>query len=81
MGDNRGQSQDSRTFGPIERDLILGRAWIRYFPIDRFGIVERPSYDGLPDREAQAEAAWGGPPASYVRARSSATIHSSIARP
>jgi signal peptidase I len=81
MGDNRGQSQDSRTFGPIERDLILGRAWIRYFPIDRFGIVERPSYDGLPDREAQAEAAWSGPPASYVRAGSSATIHSSIARP
>lgn len=54
MGDNRTQSQDSRSFGPIERDLILGRAWIRYFPIDRFGIVQRPTYDGLPEREAEA---------------------------
>ncbi len=44
MGDNRPSSQDSRVFGPVDGDLILGRAWLRYFPLDRFGLVERPSY-------------------------------------
>jgi signal peptidase I len=47
MGDNRGASQDSRTFGPIAEDLILGRAWVRYFPLERIGIIERPEYPAL----------------------------------
>jgi signal peptidase I len=47
MGDNRPSSQDSRVFGPIEKDLILGRAWLRYFPLERVGIVERPEYPTL----------------------------------
>ncbi len=51
MGDNRGASQDSRVFGPVSRDSIIGRAWLRYFPLDRFGFVGRPpgGYAGLPD--------------------------------
>lgn len=48
MGDNRTVSQDSRVFGPITRDLIIGRAWLRYFPLNKIGIVQRPVYDGLP---------------------------------
>jgi signal peptidase I len=48
MGDNRPESQDSRFFGPIARDLIVGRAWLRYFPLDRIGFVDRPQYEGLP---------------------------------
>jgi signal peptidase I len=47
MGDNRPQSQDSRAFGPITDDLILGRAWLRYFPLERVGLIERPSYPAL----------------------------------
>lgn len=47
MGDNRPSSQDSRVFGPIDADLILGRAWLRYFPLDRLGLIERPSYPAL----------------------------------
>lgn len=47
MGDNRPSSQDSRVFGPVEQDLILGRAWLRYFPLERIGIIERPSYPSL----------------------------------
>ena len=47
MGDNRTVSQDSRTFGPITRDLIIGRAWLRYFPLNRIGLVRRPAYAGL----------------------------------
>ena len=37
MGDNRNRSQDSRTFGPITRDRIDGRAWFRIWPVDHFG--------------------------------------------
>ena len=47
MGDNRTVSQDSRTFGPITRNLIIGRAWLRYFPLNRIGLVRRPVYAGL----------------------------------
>jgi signal peptidase I len=47
MGDNRPSSQDSRAFGPITEDLILGRAWLRYFPLERIGLIERPSYPAL----------------------------------
>ena len=47
MGDNRPQSQDSRFFGPIDRELIVGRAWMRYFPLDRIGFMDRPEYPGL----------------------------------
>lgn len=32
LGDNRGDSEDSRVFGPVPLDLILGEAWFRYFP-------------------------------------------------
>jgi signal peptidase I len=79
MGDNRAQSQDSRFFGPIERDTIVGRAWLRYFPIDRIGFMERPAYDGLP--------ADGTPDPGAASLRrygfggSSATIQASTARP
>ena len=49
MGDNRPSSQDSRAFGPIGEDLILGRAWLRYFPLDRVGLIETPEYPTLDD--------------------------------
>jgi len=48
MGDHRTVSQDSRTFGSITRDLIIGRAWLRYFPLNRIGFVQHPVYAGLP---------------------------------
>ncbi len=47
MGDNRPHSQDSRVFGPVDQDLIIGRAWLRYFPLERIGIIERPDYPPL----------------------------------
>jgi signal peptidase I len=37
MGDNRGNSQDSRFFGPIDEDLIVGRAFVRIYPLDDIG--------------------------------------------
>ena len=47
MGDNRPSSQDSRVFGPVDEELMLGRAWLRYFPLERIGIIERPEYPAL----------------------------------
>jgi signal peptidase I len=47
MGDHRSNSADSRNFGPVEDDQIIGRAWLRYWPLDTFGILPAPSYPGL----------------------------------
>lgn len=35
MGDNRIDSGDSREFGPVGRDLIIGEAFFIYWPLDR----------------------------------------------
>ena len=32
LGDRREDSQDSRSFGPVHLDLILGCVWLRYWP-------------------------------------------------
>lgn len=37
LGDNRGSSSDSRSFGPIGRSAIKGRAWLVYWPIYKSG--------------------------------------------
>ena len=37
MGDNRSNSQDSRIFGPIDEDDIVGRAFIKVLPITDLG--------------------------------------------
>jgi signal peptidase I len=55
MGDNRGSSQDSRAFGPVSEDLVLGRAWLRYFPLDRVGLIETPDHPSLADRDTDDE--------------------------
>jgi signal peptidase I len=38
MGDNRGQSQDSRIWGPVPKDWIIGKAFATYWPPNRIGI-------------------------------------------
>jgi signal peptidase I len=44
LGDNRKHSLDSHRFGPINRRLIVGQAWIRYWPPQDFAIITRPTY-------------------------------------
>jgi signal peptidase I len=39
MGDNRGHSDDSRFWGPVPRDWIVGKAVITYWPPDRIGFL------------------------------------------
>lgn len=42
LGDNRNNSKDSRdsSVGNIRRDEIVGRAWLRIWPLDRVGILQ-----------------------------------------
>ena len=44
LGDHRNRSEDSRAFGPIEISEVVGRAWLRYWPIETLGIVAAPTY-------------------------------------
>jgi nickel-type superoxide dismutase maturation protease len=37
LGDNPAASTDSRTFGPVDPELVLGRAFYRYWPEQRRG--------------------------------------------
>ncbi len=39
MGDNRPESSDSRVWGPLPRDNIVGRAFVRLLPLDSLGIL------------------------------------------
>jgi len=41
MGDHRQDSADSRSFGPIEIEHVIGRAWLRYWPFDTFGVLPK----------------------------------------
>ncbi len=42
MGDNRNSSMDSRdpSVGNIKRENIIGRAWLRIWPFDKFGLIK-----------------------------------------
>lgn len=42
MGDNRSASLDSRTFGPLSESQIVGRVWIRGWPLDRATVFRAP---------------------------------------
>jgi signal peptidase I len=39
MGDHRNISFDSRSFGPVDRELIYGKAAFVYWPVDQAGVV------------------------------------------
>jgi signal peptidase I len=38
LGDNTDESTDSRDFGPVRCRELLGRAWVRYWPVERWNV-------------------------------------------
>ncbi len=44
LGDNRTASSDSRVWGILPRDLIIGKVWLKVFPFSDFGISRTPTY-------------------------------------
>lgn len=54
LGDHRSNSRDSRQLDTVPVDNVVGRAWLRYWPIERLGVLETPRY-------AEASPASGRP--------------------
>ena len=42
LGDNRPNSFDSRRFGPIDKSLVVGRAWLRGWPLNKLTVFSKP---------------------------------------
>ncbi len=49
LGDHRQQSTDSRraSVGFVDTADVVGRAWLRFFPLDTLGILQTPTYPEL----------------------------------
>jgi signal peptidase I len=69
MGDHRARSSDSRVFGPIQVDSVIGRAWIRYWPLEDIAILPT-------DRHPELASPSPGPsPSASVRPSASPAKH------
>lgn len=51
LGDNRNQSSDSHSWGPLERKFIIGKAWLLYWPVDDMGLVPTHRIEAPPPTE------------------------------
>jgi len=62
MGDNRNNSTDSRapSIGPICVRDVIGKAWLRYWPLDQLGILNTPTYPAVPSTAPEPAAPGGG---------------------
>lgn len=47
MGDNRNRSRDSREFGPVPFEQLIGEALIRYWPPDVWAIVDKIRFPAI----------------------------------
>lgn len=47
VGDNRPFSSDGRAWGPVPRKNIVGRAFFRYWPLNRAQTIKRLTYPSL----------------------------------
>jgi signal peptidase I len=48
MGDNRNNSSDSREWGALPLDGIIGKAWVSYWPREYWGVIPSPTYASQP---------------------------------
>jgi len=46
LGDNRINASDSRAWGPLPKERIVGRVWMSYWPPPYWGTIKRPTYSG-----------------------------------
>ena len=54
LGDNRADSEDSRTFGPVPGCRIVGRVWFSYWPVRVWPSGSRPGAGDLAPRQPVA---------------------------
>jgi signal peptidase I len=54
LGDNRPNSDDSRSWGGLAREMIVGKAWLAYWPPEDWGLV--PHYSHTQDASAPGQA-------------------------
>lgn len=52
MGDHRDASVDSRQFGVVPVGNVIGRAVLRFWPLDTLGVLQTPTYPDLPPATA-----------------------------
>lgn len=48
MGDNRTGSSDSRSWGPLQKHFIIGKAWLIYYPFQHFRFLQHPDMEPVP---------------------------------
>jgi signal peptidase I len=69
MGDHRERSADSRDFGPILVKDVVGRAWLRYWPLPALGVLPT---DRHPELGAASSGAASSPGTSSTSRPASA---------
>ncbi len=47
LGDDESRSVDSRQYGPVAREALVARVWLRYWPPHRLGLIRRPRRPAL----------------------------------
>jgi len=53
LGDNRNNSSDSHSWGPIKRSDIIGKAWFVYWPASKWSVVKHYRYPELNETAVQ----------------------------
>jgi signal peptidase I len=56
LGDHRNNSSDSRVFGPVPVENVVGKAWLSYWPVDDVGFVPHESYPEIGEEPVSAAA-------------------------
>ena len=54
LGDNRDDSSDSSSWGPVPRKNIIAKTWLRYWPFSRFGLTPHYSFKLVSDTESSS---------------------------
>lgn len=45
LGDNRPASSDTRTWGQLSQEFVIGKAWLAIWPVEIAGLVEHPAIE------------------------------------